>query len=222
MIDAELEGEHAGTGVGVPEEERIANAAASDFCVPRDKMEFVHSPQKPILLLKGRSRLREDQRRASRSAGRPDTASRRGGYDYLKKHQAKIRPLRAARQRSWTAGDQTVPVDLDVSRAMTDRPTHAEAYQHAVARLRAPSTTTLPASAREVVEWAVRERASYGTARGRPARRARRASMARALREEYATDDPEGLSLPRQPRRCASPRTARSTRSGASSASHTA
>jgi HTH-type transcriptional regulator/antitoxin HigA len=38
-VDAELEGERAGTGAGVPDEERVANEAASDFCVPRKKME---------------------------------------------------------------------------------------------------------------------------------------------------------------------------------------
>jgi HTH-type transcriptional regulator/antitoxin HigA len=38
MIDAELEGEKAGTGDSIPEEERIANAAAADFCVPTEKL----------------------------------------------------------------------------------------------------------------------------------------------------------------------------------------
>lgn len=34
-----LEGEFAGTGASLPEEERIANAAAADFCVPVSKMD---------------------------------------------------------------------------------------------------------------------------------------------------------------------------------------
>jgi HTH-type transcriptional regulator/antitoxin HigA len=34
MLDAELEGERAGTGAGLAEEERVANEAAADFCVP--------------------------------------------------------------------------------------------------------------------------------------------------------------------------------------------
>jgi HTH-type transcriptional regulator/antitoxin HigA len=38
-IDADLEGERAGTGEGVTEEERIANAAASEFCVPKKTMD---------------------------------------------------------------------------------------------------------------------------------------------------------------------------------------
>jgi HTH-type transcriptional regulator/antitoxin HigA len=33
-VDAELEGERAGTGPNIPEEERIANEAAQEFCVP--------------------------------------------------------------------------------------------------------------------------------------------------------------------------------------------
>jgi HTH-type transcriptional regulator/antitoxin HigA len=40
MIDAELEGKRAGdTSLDIPESERKANAAASNFCVPKDKME---------------------------------------------------------------------------------------------------------------------------------------------------------------------------------------
>jgi HTH-type transcriptional regulator / antitoxin HigA len=39
VIDAELEGVKAGTGCDVPEEERIANAAASEFCVPSKMMD---------------------------------------------------------------------------------------------------------------------------------------------------------------------------------------
>jgi len=34
MLDVELEGERAGTGSGLAEEEKLANAAASEFCVP--------------------------------------------------------------------------------------------------------------------------------------------------------------------------------------------
>ena len=34
MLDSELEGDRAGIGSDVVEEERIANEAAADFCVP--------------------------------------------------------------------------------------------------------------------------------------------------------------------------------------------
>ncbi|MES9902745.1 MAG: HigA family addiction module antitoxin [Sedimenticola sp.] len=39
MLDAELEGENAGTGSGIPEEERLANSAAQEYCVPKQKMD---------------------------------------------------------------------------------------------------------------------------------------------------------------------------------------
>lgn len=39
MLDAELEGENAGTGENIPEEERVANQAAAEFCVPKSKLE---------------------------------------------------------------------------------------------------------------------------------------------------------------------------------------
>jgi HTH-type transcriptional regulator/antitoxin HigA len=48
ILDAELEGERAGTGETVSEEERIANAAASDFCVPRKKMDSFIARKAPF------------------------------------------------------------------------------------------------------------------------------------------------------------------------------
>jgi HTH-type transcriptional regulator/antitoxin HigA len=39
MLDADLEGERAGTGENVSEEERVANQAAIEFCVPQSKMD---------------------------------------------------------------------------------------------------------------------------------------------------------------------------------------
>lgn len=39
MLDVDLEGDRAGTGSDIPEEERIANAAAAEFCVPQDKLK---------------------------------------------------------------------------------------------------------------------------------------------------------------------------------------
>lgn len=47
-LDANLEGERAGTGAGVPEEERIANEAAADFCVPRRDMEAFIARKAPF------------------------------------------------------------------------------------------------------------------------------------------------------------------------------
>lgn len=39
ILDADLEGDRAGTGMDIPEEERLANAAAREFCVPSMKMD---------------------------------------------------------------------------------------------------------------------------------------------------------------------------------------
>lgn len=39
IVDADLDGDRAGTGDEVPEEERQANEAAADFCVPRSQIE---------------------------------------------------------------------------------------------------------------------------------------------------------------------------------------
>jgi len=38
MLDAELENERAGTGSSIPEEERVANEAAAEFCVPQSSL----------------------------------------------------------------------------------------------------------------------------------------------------------------------------------------
>jgi HTH-type transcriptional regulator/antitoxin HigA len=39
MLDTELEKERAGIGSNIPEEERVANEAAANFCVPRSELE---------------------------------------------------------------------------------------------------------------------------------------------------------------------------------------
>ncbi len=48
MIDAELEGERAGEGPSVPEEERVANAAGADFCVPKIEMDSFYVRKNPF------------------------------------------------------------------------------------------------------------------------------------------------------------------------------
>lgn len=49
-VDVGLEGEESGTGPDIPEEERVANAAASDFCVPRDQMDNFFTKKNPYFL----------------------------------------------------------------------------------------------------------------------------------------------------------------------------
>ncbi len=49
MLDAELEGERAGTSTSVDEEERVANDAAADFCVPKKMMDAFYSRKAPLI-----------------------------------------------------------------------------------------------------------------------------------------------------------------------------
>ena len=48
MLDAELEGERAGTGSTIAEEERVANAAAQNFCVPKQQMDAFIARKAPF------------------------------------------------------------------------------------------------------------------------------------------------------------------------------
>jgi HTH-type transcriptional regulator / antitoxin HigA len=47
-LDAELEGERAGTGADIPEQERVANRAGADFCVPRDMLHAFIARKAPF------------------------------------------------------------------------------------------------------------------------------------------------------------------------------
>jgi HTH-type transcriptional regulator/antitoxin HigA len=92
MIDAELEGEQAGTSDGLPEEERAANAAASDFCVPHDKMMSFILRKNPFFYEKDVLAFAKIN---GVHPGLPvgQIQHRTGRYDYLKKYQTKIRPF---------------------------------------------------------------------------------------------------------------------------------
>lgn len=48
MLDIDLQGENAGTGPGIPEEERIANEAAAEFCVPQKQLQHFIRVKAPI------------------------------------------------------------------------------------------------------------------------------------------------------------------------------
>lgn len=48
ILDAELDGERAGSGPNVPEEERLANMAAADFCVPQSQMKAFVDRKAPL------------------------------------------------------------------------------------------------------------------------------------------------------------------------------
>jgi HTH-type transcriptional regulator / antitoxin HigA len=90
MIDAGLEGERAGTGESVPEEERIANAAAADFCVPKEKMDSFILRKNPFFYEKD---VVAFAKLNGIHPGLPvgQIQHRTDRYDYLKKYQTKIR-----------------------------------------------------------------------------------------------------------------------------------
>jgi len=48
MLDTELEGERAGTGDNIAEDERVANEAAANFCVPRQSMGRFVARKSPL------------------------------------------------------------------------------------------------------------------------------------------------------------------------------
>jgi HTH-type transcriptional regulator / antitoxin HigA len=90
MVDTELHGEKAGVDESLPEEERIANAAAADFCVPADKMKSFIARKHPLFYEKdvlAFSRLNGVHPGLTVGQIQHHT----GQYDYLKKHQVKVR-----------------------------------------------------------------------------------------------------------------------------------
>ena len=90
MLDAELEGERAGIGSSVAEEERIANQAAANFCVPQNKMESFIARKSPIF-------AERDVIGFSRTLGiHPGLIAgqlqhKTGRYDLFRNHLVKIR-----------------------------------------------------------------------------------------------------------------------------------
>jgi HTH-type transcriptional regulator/antitoxin HigA len=92
VIDVELRGEQAGTGDSVPEEERVANRAASDFCVPTEKMESFFLRKNPFFYEKDVVAFAKlNNIHPALPVGQ--IQHRLGRYDYLKKYQEKIRHL---------------------------------------------------------------------------------------------------------------------------------
>jgi HTH-type transcriptional regulator/antitoxin HigA len=90
MIDVELEGEKAGTSDSLPEEERIANRAAGNFCVPTEKLESFMRRKHPFYYEK-------DVLAFARIVGRHpglivgQMQFRMNRYDYLARYLAKVR-----------------------------------------------------------------------------------------------------------------------------------
>lgn len=90
MIDAELQGERANSGDAVPEEERMANLAASDFCVARDKITSFIARKNPFFYEKDVLAFSKiNGVHPALPVGQIQHAT--GRFDYLKKYQVKIR-----------------------------------------------------------------------------------------------------------------------------------
>jgi HTH-type transcriptional regulator / antitoxin HigA len=90
IIDAELEGERVGTSDTLPEEERVANAAAGNFCVPAEKMDSFMKRNHPLYYEKD---VIAFARLLNTHPGIVigQMQYRLGRYDYLKKYLVKIR-----------------------------------------------------------------------------------------------------------------------------------
>lgn len=90
MLDAELEGERAGTAAAVPDEERVANVAAADFGVPQAKMDAFIARKSPLFSepdLRGFARIL----RVHPGIVAGQLQNRTGRFHIFRAHLAKIR-----------------------------------------------------------------------------------------------------------------------------------
>lgn len=92
MIDTELEGAKAGQGADVAEEERLANAAASEFCVPKKSMDSFIARKNPFFA------ERDIIGMAATLKVHPGLVAgqlqhRTGRYDRFRNHLVKVRSL---------------------------------------------------------------------------------------------------------------------------------
>lgn len=92
MIDTDLEGKDGSTDDSVSDEERMANAAASNFCAPADRMDSFMRRKRPFYYEKD---VVAFSRTLNRHPGIVIGQMRRrlSRYDYLTRHLVKIRPL---------------------------------------------------------------------------------------------------------------------------------
>jgi HTH-type transcriptional regulator/antitoxin HigA len=92
MLDAELERERASTSGDIPEEERVANEAAADFCVPRAKLESFIARKSPMFAERDiRGFAATVQVHPGIIAGQLQHET--GRYDLFRNHLAKIRSI---------------------------------------------------------------------------------------------------------------------------------
>jgi HTH-type transcriptional regulator/antitoxin HigA len=92
MLDAELEGESAGTGVNVDPEERAANAAAEEFCVPQNKLAGFIARKSPLFAERDIIAFSKTMGvHAGLVAGQLQRHT--GRYDLFRKHLVKVRSI---------------------------------------------------------------------------------------------------------------------------------
>jgi HTH-type transcriptional regulator / antitoxin HigA len=92
MLDTELEGERAGVGMEVAEEERDANRAAAEFCVPQDQLQRFIARKAPFFSerdIAGFARTLDIH--PGLIAGQ--LQHKTGRYDRFRQHLAKIRSV---------------------------------------------------------------------------------------------------------------------------------
>lgn len=92
ILDAELEGEKAGSGNHLPEEERVANAAAAEFCVPQKTLDAFVARKAPMFA------ERDIRSLASMLKIHPGLVAgqlqhRTGRYDRFRDHLVKVRSV---------------------------------------------------------------------------------------------------------------------------------
>jgi HTH-type transcriptional regulator/antitoxin HigA len=91
-IDAALEGEKAGTGADVPEDERVANSAAAEFCIPKKMMDAFIARKAPVFSERDILSLAAALRvHPGLVAGQ--LQHRTGRYDRFRDHLVKIRSV---------------------------------------------------------------------------------------------------------------------------------
>lgn len=92
MLDAELERERAGVSGEMPEEERIANGAAADFCVPQDKLQNFIARKAPMFAERDiRGFAATLQTHPGIVAGQLQRQT--GRYDLFRNHQVSVRSI---------------------------------------------------------------------------------------------------------------------------------
>ncbi len=110
MLDAELEGDRAGVGPDVTDEERVANGAAQDFCVPDATMDAFIARKAPFFSerdLVGFARVLKVH--PGIVAGQLQRKT--GRYDRFRDHLAKVRAIIAPNAIKDGWGD-VAPVEL--------------------------------------------------------------------------------------------------------------